>query len=117
MLTVFKPWRHGNYLRKDEETWDGAFNRLTFSTCQLELIKILNLGYECLDAHDDFHAQMQKGDPYTFEELNDITPDTLKNQEDCIRLYIDGPNYVSGRKESIPWYIDVIDLHSYIISL
>ena len=32
MLTVFKPWRHGNDLRKDEETWDGGFNRFSFST-------------------------------------------------------------------------------------
>ena len=27
------------------------------------LIEIFNLRYECLDAYDDFHAQMLKGDP------------------------------------------------------
>jgi hypothetical protein len=60
MLTLFKPWRSGLDL-KNEGLWDKTFLSHQFSPCHVDLMKNMNLRYECLDARDDFHAQMQKG--------------------------------------------------------
>ena len=61
MLTLFKPWRSGLDLRRQTESWDEAFVSQEFSSRQLEVMKNMNIRYECLDARDDFHAQMKKG--------------------------------------------------------
>ena len=61
MLTLFKPWRSGLDLRTKFNSWDETFISHEFSTQQLELIKNMNIRYECLDARDDFHAQIKKG--------------------------------------------------------
>jgi hypothetical protein len=62
MLTFFRPWRRGLDLKSEGNTWDDAFTLYQFSPRQLILMKNMNLRYECLDARDDFHAQMRKGD-------------------------------------------------------
>lgn len=61
MLALFKPWRSGLDLRSPSESWDDAFRSHGFSSRQLEVMKNMNIRYECLDARDDFHAQMKKG--------------------------------------------------------
>ena len=61
MLALFKPWRSGLDLRHQSNSWDEAFLSHEFSARQLEIMKNLNIRYECLDARDDFHAQMKKG--------------------------------------------------------
>ena len=61
MLTLFRPWRNGLDLKSERNTWDDAFTLYEFSPRQLILMKNMNLRYECLDARDDFHAQMRKG--------------------------------------------------------
>ena len=61
MLALFKPWRSGLDLRRESESWDEAFLSQEFSSRQLEVMKNMNIRYECLDARDDFHAQMKKG--------------------------------------------------------
>ena len=61
MLALFKPWRSGLDLRRQTESWDEAFLSQEFSSRQLEVMKNMNIRYECLDARDDFHAQMKKG--------------------------------------------------------
>ena len=61
MLTLFRPWRSGLDLKREGNTWDDAFTLYEFSPRQLILMKNMNLRYECLDARDDFHAQMRKG--------------------------------------------------------
>ena len=61
MLALFKPWRSGLDLRLQTESWDEAFLSHNFSSRQLEVMKNMNIRYECLDARDDFHAQMKKG--------------------------------------------------------
>jgi hypothetical protein len=61
MLTLFRPWRSGLDLKSEGSSWDETFLSYQFSPCQLDLMKNMNLRYECLDARDDFHAQMQKG--------------------------------------------------------
>ena len=61
MLALLKPWRSGLDLRSPSESWDEAFQSHNFSSRQLEVMKNMNIRYECLDARDDFHAQMKKG--------------------------------------------------------
>jgi hypothetical protein len=59
MLTLFKPWRTGHNLKGAEETWEQAFNNYSFSPAQKNLMSNFNLRYECLDARDDYSAQMK----------------------------------------------------------
>ncbi|KAF8872046.1 hypothetical protein BD779DRAFT_1380435, partial [Infundibulicybe gibba] len=59
MLAFFKPWRSGGDLKSKEESWDTAFLRYQFSKRQEELMVNFNLRYECLDARDDFQAQLR----------------------------------------------------------
>ena len=60
MLTIFKPWRNAAELKAGDQTWDDAFCGYSFPDKESELIRNLNLRYECLDARDDFHAEMNK---------------------------------------------------------
>jgi hypothetical protein len=60
MLTLFKPWRNGKYLKSEKESWDKAFVAHKFSKRQLEIMKYFNLRYECLDARDDYSAKCNK---------------------------------------------------------
>ncbi|KAF8878571.1 hypothetical protein BD779DRAFT_1409052, partial [Infundibulicybe gibba] len=58
-LALFKPWRSGLDLKGNQETWDMAFLNYGFTERQKELMGNFNLKYECLDARDDFYAQMR----------------------------------------------------------
>ena len=60
MLTLFKPWRSGTDLRNADNTWDTAFNEFNFTETQRRYIRNFNVKYECLDARDDYRAQMKK---------------------------------------------------------
>jgi hypothetical protein len=62
MLTLFKPWRTGYDLKNADETWEHAFDNYNFSDRQKNLMKNFNLRYECLDARDDYSAQMKDKD-------------------------------------------------------
>ena len=62
MLALFKPWRSGKELRDEQQSWDDAFFKHKFSSRQSEIMKYFNVRYECLDARDDFAAQMKKGE-------------------------------------------------------
>ncbi|KAF9458815.1 hypothetical protein BDZ94DRAFT_1330866, partial [Collybia nuda] len=61
MLTLFKPWKTGFDLRHSGLSWDESFQKFEFSKRSLKIMSNLNIRYECLDARDDFHAQMKKG--------------------------------------------------------
>jgi hypothetical protein len=61
MLTLFKQWRTGLDLKKDEGTWNDAFTSHQFSDRQNSIMANMNIHYECLDDRDNFHAQMKKG--------------------------------------------------------
>ena len=61
MLTFFKPWRSGIQLKTQNESWDNAFDSYQFSKYHMSIMNNFNLRYECLDARDDFHAQLKKG--------------------------------------------------------
>ena len=61
MLTLFKPWRRGTDLKNSEDLWDSAFHEHTFTPEQERYMRNFNVRYECLDARDDYRAQMMKG--------------------------------------------------------
>src|SRR5882762_5085314 len=62
MLRLFKSWRTGKDLKLEDQSWDDAFRTHMFNTRQLDIMKYFNVRYECLDARDDYAAQMKKGD-------------------------------------------------------
>jgi PIF1-like helicase len=59
MLTLFKPWRTGYDLKGTNEKWEHAFDNYNFANRQMNLMNNFNLRYECLDARDDYSAQMK----------------------------------------------------------
>ncbi|KAG2004898.1 ATP-dependent DNA helicase PIF1 [Coprinopsis cinerea AmutBmut pab1-1] len=60
MLAIFKPWRSGLNLKDESQLWDEAFAEHKFQAHFLNVMDNLNLRYECLDAKDDFFAQLKK---------------------------------------------------------
>src|SRR6267378_1215439 len=62
MLTLFKSWQTGKDLKLEDQSWDDAFRTHMFNTRQLDVMKYLNVRYECLDARDDYAAQMKKSE-------------------------------------------------------
>ncbi|KAE9402464.1 hypothetical protein BT96DRAFT_754677, partial [Gymnopus androsaceus JB14] len=62
MLTLFRPWRSGKDLRSaTEETWHDALLNYNFNNDCIFYMKNINLQYECLDARDDYRAQLKAG--------------------------------------------------------
>ena len=62
MLTLFKPWRAGEDLKKKNYSWDETFNTHDFTSRQLQVMQYFNIRYECNDARDDYSTQLKKGD-------------------------------------------------------
>ena len=60
MLIFFKPWQTGKDLKSGDQNWDDTVKTHKFNTRQLDIIKYFNVWYECLDARDDYAAQMKK---------------------------------------------------------
>ena len=75
MLTLFKPWRSGTDLKTKDETWDQTFNNHLFSAKHLQVMKNFNIKYECLDARDDYRAQLKSGDHSILPFLTDMADD------------------------------------------
>ena len=64
MLTLFKPWRSGTDLKESSmssSSWEDAFQRHSFQGNEIAMMNNFNIRYECLDARDDFRAQLKKG--------------------------------------------------------
>ena len=62
MLTLFKPWQKGHDLKESVQTsWDDTFNKHEFKNQEVQLMKNFNICYECLDARDDYRAQLKGG--------------------------------------------------------
>ncbi|KAJ3897073.1 hypothetical protein F5879DRAFT_785414, partial [Lentinula edodes] len=59
MLTLFKPWRSGEDLKNKNQSWHEAFEAYVFSDQSLLYMKNMNIRFECLDARDDFRAQLK----------------------------------------------------------
>ncbi|KAJ3519570.1 hypothetical protein NMY22_g13132 [Coprinellus aureogranulatus] len=60
MLSLFKPWRSGLDLRGGHGNWHDAFVNYDFPKRYTQLMSNINLKYECLDARDDYRAQMRQ---------------------------------------------------------
>ena len=61
MLTLFKPWRTGKDLKTHNDSWNDAFTMHEFTSKQVQVMGNFNIRYECLDARDDFSAQLKQG--------------------------------------------------------
>ena len=57
---IVPPWRSGKCLKKEDQSFDEAFNSFNFTIQQTQYMKIFNLQYEFNDARDDFSAQLKK---------------------------------------------------------
>lgn len=62
MLVLFKPWRRGTDLKATDQLWDEESQKHSFSKEQIRYMQNFNVRYECLDARDDYRAQMKKSD-------------------------------------------------------
>ncbi|KAH7906416.1 hypothetical protein BJ138DRAFT_1016259, partial [Hygrophoropsis aurantiaca] len=60
MLTLFAPWRSGAQLKPESLTWMEQFEEYSFSLREREIMKFFNVRYECLDARDDYSAQLKE---------------------------------------------------------
>src|ERR1700723_527368 len=60
MLALFVPWRTGKDLKTEQQSWDESFTAHKFTKRQNEIMKFFNIKYECLDARDDYSAEMKK---------------------------------------------------------
>lgn len=60
MLALFKPWRLGTDLKAIDKLWDDEFQNHSFSEEQLRYMRNFNVRYECLDARDNYRAQLKK---------------------------------------------------------
>ncbi|SJL18287.1 uncharacterized protein ARMOST_21872 [Armillaria ostoyae] len=108
MLVLFKPWRSGTQLKSVEQTWNTAFETYELSERHSAVIKNFNLRYECLDARDDFRAEMAKdaGNPGLHPMFDDnITGAALMDLDaDCDDYSADDygitstdlPNFIHG---------------------
>jgi PIF1-like helicase len=83
MLTLFKPWRKGGDLKGVNMSWDEAFHAHPFSERETRYMRNFNVRYECLDARDDYRAQMKNSlaDPTITGSwnLNEVEDDADEN--------------------------------------
>ena len=79
MLTFFKPWCTGNDLKALNTTWDEEFIKYKFTTQQNQLMQNFNIQYECLDARDEYRAQMKMGVNPLFVGNWEDTNDDIEN--------------------------------------
>ncbi|KAH7903741.1 hypothetical protein BJ138DRAFT_1138679 [Hygrophoropsis aurantiaca] len=59
MLTLFAPWRSGKDLKTTDISWHEQFSSHCFSDRQNEIMENFKVRYECLDARDDYSAQLK----------------------------------------------------------
>ena len=95
MLTFFKPWRTGLDLKTPEQSWDEAFVTYNFSVSDTRIMNNFNLRYECLDARDDFHGEMNRKSKMAAGANYPISDDEYSSEEYSSEDdYVDRP----GRK-------------------
>ncbi|PPR07612.1 hypothetical protein CVT24_004165 [Panaeolus cyanescens] len=76
MLSLFKPWRTGHDLRTpNDNSWKDAFERHEFTGHERRLMINFNIKFECMDARDDYRAQLKKGASPTIIGSWDATAD------------------------------------------
>ncbi|KAF8653617.1 hypothetical protein AX14_008280 [Amanita brunnescens Koide BX004] len=115
MLTMFKPWWSGIDLKSKNDTWDQTFNSYSFNSRHLQIIKNFNIKYECLDARDDYRAQLKAGevmfpfltdmandedDPDAIPEQDPFVSESIKHLQDSIVQMKLGHNALKRQKET-----------------
>ena len=60
MLTLFCPWSTGLDLRASDISWGESYKSFEFTTRQVEIMKFMNIRYECNDARDDYATIRKK---------------------------------------------------------
>ncbi|KAL1944336.1 hypothetical protein VTO73DRAFT_3521 [Trametes versicolor] len=113
MLVLFHPrgWRSGLDLKTPDQTWSDAFAAVTFSSGTLQIMKNMNVLYECHDARDDYAAQRRTdgvacGVDGTGQQSSDSVPFVDPEWEFTEQSLIDsledgaiGPRTARNRKE------------------
>ncbi|KAF5344629.1 hypothetical protein D9757_013899 [Collybiopsis confluens] len=115
MLVFFQPWRTGEELKLPGQLWHDAFTEYKFSERHDLYMKNMNLRYECLDARDNYRAQLLAGNQTVLppsisssdllftqsaaETIGDM-PDSDETDDfpDAIVLYDPETAMVKGRK-------------------
>lgn len=59
MLTLFAPWRTGLELKSSVDSWTSALESREIASRHRDIIRNMNIRYECYDARDDYHAQLR----------------------------------------------------------
>lgn len=83
MLALFRTggWRTGVDLRGDHEPWNAAFESARFHPAHVQVMKNMNLLYECLDARDDFSANRRAEQEEGMSRSPHISPSTSYEDE------------------------------------
>ncbi|KIM34719.1 hypothetical protein M413DRAFT_34847, partial [Hebeloma cylindrosporum] len=81
MLALFQPWRTGEDLKQESESWDDAFTNYPFTDFQKKLMNQFNIRYECHDARDDYRAQLKKGTASYFTSSWDDPENSTDSQD------------------------------------
>jgi hypothetical protein len=97
MLTLFKPWRSGNDLKRVEHTWDESFSSYKFNERSQEVMNNLQLRYECLDSRDDFHASRNSNTQTTLSHTFMDHKDDIEYGD--LDILADPTNDVIGARE------------------
>ncbi|KAF8713523.1 hypothetical protein AX14_012976 [Amanita brunnescens Koide BX004] len=74
----------------ENETWDEAFNNYDFANKENQIIRNFNIKYECLDARDDFQAQMKAG-----SAANELPLNCMDDADDIDYTVPDNDPYVN----------------------
>ncbi|KAH7903670.1 hypothetical protein BJ138DRAFT_972909, partial [Hygrophoropsis aurantiaca] len=84
MLALFAPWRSGADLKEEDMPWSQRFHDFHFSDRHSEIMKFFNVRYECLDARDDYAAQMREDSTKldTVDWANDKFPYDADDDDD-----------------------------------
>jgi hypothetical protein len=109
MLALFKPWRKGSDLKCNVSiSWHEAFEHHSFSVEHTTVIENFHIKYECLDARDDYRAQLAKEGPGMFAsswdneedgEYDDVEPTAIPEGEEF------NPECLPSFLQPGTWYI------------
>ena len=111
MLVLFKPWRQGTDLKASDKQWDEEFHDYSFTDEQRRYMRNFNVRYECLDARDDYRAQMLKegeivagsfdknDDDELVQDFQDVSPEIITFDDVPTNLLNTGPNHKRRTKE------------------
>ena len=111
MLVLFKPWRKGTDIKTADKQWDEEFHDYLFTDEQRRYMHNFNVRYECLDARDDYRAQMMKeggiiagsydikDDEEVVDDIQNVSSEIMTFDDVPTNLLDSGPNHKRRTKE------------------